>query len=64
MFCSFNFYLTSPFKPCCEIKNSSATTQEGRVLKLKRPLTVKTKTKNAIETKSLTPLFSLPFAAC
>ena len=67
MFCSFHFYLclTSPFKACYEIKNSSATTQEGRVRKLKRLQIVKTKTKECDQSqKSLTPLFFLPFAAC
>lgn len=66
MFCSFQFYLylTSPFKPCCEVKNSLATTQEGRLRRLKRLLTDKLKQKNAIEAKSLTSLSSLPFAAC
>lgn len=67
MFCSFHFYLwlPSPLKPCCEIKNTSVTRQEGRACKLKKDLQqLNLKQKNTIEAQCLTSLFSLPSAVC
>ena len=63
MFCSFQFYLclTSPFKPCCEIKKLIGNNARRSRSQTKRLLTAKTK--ECDRSKSITSLFSLPFAA-